>query len=194
LQTLIYIQQGENDKAIEAIEKAKELSPNDFNLLVSEANIRYKSGDKEKYKILIAKAISLQPDNAELLFNLGVVASEENDIENAKKYYNQAIEVDATYSKAKMNMAALILNQEQGLIEEMNELGSSAADNKKYDELQENRQQLYKDAIPYLTSILDLDPNDLSAAKTLMNIYSAVDDMPNYKAMKAKVEALSNEN
>ena len=60
------------------------------------------------------------------------------------------------------------------------------------DELKENRQQLYKDAIPYLTAILDVEPDNLSAAKTLMNIYSAIDDMPNFKAMKAKVDELSN--
>ncbi|RLD28633.1 MAG: hypothetical protein DRI75_06005 [Bacteroidetes bacterium] len=191
---LIYIEQGENDKAIEAIENAKVLSPNDFNLLVSEANIRYKIGDKDKYKVLITKALEINPNNVDLLFNLGVVAADEDDFETAKKYYNMAIETDPTYTKAKMNMAALILDQEQGIIEEMNELGSSAADDKRYDELKNNRQQLYMDAIPYLTAILDIDSNNMGAAKTLMNIYSAIDDMPNYKAMKAKVEELENQN
>ena len=190
---LIYIEQGENDKAIEAIENAKLLNPNDFNLLVSEANIMYKIGDKDKYKVLIAKALEINPDNVDLLFNLGVIAAEEKDFEVAKKYYNMAIDKDPKYTKAKMNMAALILDQEQGIIEEMNELGSSAADDKRYDELKNARQQLYKDAIPYLVAILDVEPNNLSAAKTLMNIYSAIDDMPNYKAMKAKVDELSND-
>ncbi len=191
---LIYIELGDNDKAIEAIEKAKLSSPNDFNLLVSEANIRYKIGDKDKYKELIAEALAINPNNVDLLFNLGVVAADEDDFETAKKYYNMAIETDPTYTKAKMNMAALILDQEQGIIEEMNGLGSSAADDKRYDELKNNRQQLYKDAIPYLAAILDVEPDNLSAAKTLMNIYSAIDDMPNYKAMKAKIEGLENKN
>jgi len=191
---LIYIEQGENDKAIEAIEKAKVLSPNDFNLLVSEANIMYKIGDQDKYKELIAEALEINPNNVDLLFNLGVVAADEDDFETAKEYYNKAIETDPTYTKAKMNMAALILEQEQGIIEEMNELGSSAADNFRYDELKNNRQQLFKDAIPYLTAILDNEPDNLSAAKTLMNIYSAIDDMPNYKAMKVKVEEIENQN
>ncbi|MCF6295767.1 MAG: tetratricopeptide repeat protein [Flavobacteriaceae bacterium] len=191
---LIYIELGDNDKAIEAIEKAKLSSPNDFNLLVSEANIRYKIGDKDKYKELIAEALAINPNNVDLLFNLGVVAADEDDFETAKKYYNMAIETDPTYTKAKMNMAALILDQEQGIIEEMNGLGSSAADDRRYDELKDNRQQLYKDAIPYLAAILDVEPDNLSAAKTLMNIYSAIDDMPNYKAMKAKVSELENQN
>ena len=191
---LIYIELGENDKAIEAIEAAKALSPNDFNLLVSEANIRYKTGDMDKYRELIKEALNINPNNVELLFNLGVVSADENNTEAAKEYYNKAIELDPTYTKAKMNMAALILDQEQDIIDEMNGLGSSAADDKRYDELKENRQQLYKDAIPYLTSILDLEPDNLSAVKTLMNIYSAIDDMPNFKAMRARVEELENQN
>lgn len=190
---LIYVERGENDKAIEAIANAKMLSPNDFNLLVSEANIMYKIGDKAKYRELIEEALSIEPDNVDLLFNLGVVAADEKDVESAKKYYNMAIDKDPAYTKAKMNMAALILDQEQSIIEEMNGLGSSAADDKKYDELKNARQQLYKDAIPYLTAILDVEPNNLSAAKTLMNIYSAIDDMPNFKAMQAKVDELSND-
>ncbi len=191
---LIYVELGENDKAIEAIGKAKILSPNDFNLLVSEANIRYKIGDKDKYKELIAQALEINPNNVDLLFNLGVVAAEDNDIELAKKYYNMAIEIDALFTKAKMNMAALILDQEQSIIDEMNTLGSSAADDKKYDELKESRQQLYKDALPYLTGILEVEPKNLSAAKTLLSIYSAIDDMPNFNAMKAKVAELENQN
>ena len=191
---LIYIELGENDKAIEAIEVAKALSPNDFNLLVSEANIRYKVGDIEKYKELVEEALNINPNNVELLFNLGVVSADQKDVETAKKYYIKAIELDPTYTKAKMNMAALILEQEQDIIDEMNGLGSSAADDKRYDELKENRQQLYKDAIPYLTSILDVEPDNLGAVKTLMNIYSAIDDMPNFKAMKAKIEELENQN
>ena len=95
---------------------------------------------------------------------------------------------------AALGILALVLDQEQGIIDEMNNLGTSSADNKRYDELKEQRTQLYKDAVPYLNSVLELDPEDLSAARTLMNIYSALDDTPNFKAMKAKVDALEGRN
>ena len=91
-------------------------------------------------------------------------------------------------------MAVLILNQEQSLIDEMNKLGTSAADNKKYDELKIEREVVYKDALPYLSKVLELNPKDIDAANTLMNLYSALDDTENFKAMKAKVEALKNGN
>jgi tetratricopeptide (TPR) repeat protein len=191
---LIYIEQGENEKAITAIEQAKASSPDDSSLILSEANVYYKMGNTEKYKELIRKALEINPNSVDLLFNLGVFAAEENDLDTAKEYYSKAIKINPEYTRAYMNMAALILNQEQGIIDEMNNLGSSAAEDKKYDELKENRQQLYKDAIPYLSKILEVEPDNLGATRTLMNIYSALDDMPNFKAMKAKVEELESKN
>ena len=144
----------------------------------------------DEYKKLVSEALSLEPNNIDLLFNLGVVAAEANNVEEAKMYYDKAIKIDPTYTRAYMNMAALILDQEQGIIDIMNGLGTSAADNKKYDELKEKRTQLYKDAIPYLASAFEYDPKNISAARTLMNIYGQIDDQPNFKLMKAKVEEL----
>ena len=187
---LIYIEQGDTDKALASIESAKSSNPNDFSLIVAEANVRYKLGEMDKYKSLISKALELEPNNIDLLFNLGVVTSEAGDFAAAKSYYDKAIKIDPTYSRAYMNMAALILDQEEGIINQMNALGTSAADNKKYDELKEKRAQLYMDAIPYLKNVLEHEPDNLSAAKTLMNIYSQIDDQPNFQLMKAKVEAL----
>ena len=134
--------------ALKAIEDAKRSNPNDINLLLSEANVRYKLGETDKYKELISQALEMEPNNVDLLFNLGVVAADAGEFDEAKKYYDKAISADATYVRAYMNMAALILEQEQGIIDEMNGLGTSAADDKKYEELQEQRLQVYRDAIP----------------------------------------------
>jgi len=190
--SLIYIEKGDTDKALSSLEKAKASNPNDFSLLVAEANVRYKLGQMDQYKALINKALKIEPNNIDLLFNLGVVAAEEKDLENAKLYYDKAIKIDPTYTRAYMNMAALILDQEQDIITEMNGLGSSAADDKRYNELKDKRMQVYQDAIPYLKKAFENEPDNISAARTLMNIYSQIDDQPNFKAMKAKVDELEN--
>jgi len=191
---LIYIEKGETDKALESIEKAKMSNPNDFTLILSEANVRYKLGEIEAYKTLISKALELEPNNVDLLFNLGVVAGEDGNLDEALNFYNKAIKADATYVRAYMNSAALILDREQSIIDEMNGLGTSAADDKKYEELQEDRLNVYRDAVPYLKSALEQEPKNLNAAKTLMNIYSVLGDMPNFNAMKAKVDELESGN
>ena len=97
------------------------------------------------------------------------------------------------YADAYNNLAVLTLQEEKAIIEEMNKLGTSAADNKKYDELREKRSQLYRDAIPYLETTLRFRPKNVEAAKTLMNIYSALGETAKFKEMKAKVEAIQGE-
>lgn len=187
---LIYVSNGENEKAIAAMKDARKANPDDLGLLISEANIQLQMGNKNEFKTLIQEALVKDPNNPELLFNLGIVSADAGEYETAKTYYKKAIEIKPDYADVYNNMAVLILGGEQKIIEEMNALGSSAADNKKYDELRDKRTQLYMEAIPYLESTLKFRPKDLQAAKTLMNIYSAIDETAKFKEMKAKVEAL----
>jgi len=188
---LIYVAQGDNDKAIQAIQDAKKESPDDINLILSEANIYYKMGETEKFKALLEKATEMDPNNAELQYNLGVISGESGDIEGAKKYYQKTIELNPNYTNAYINMAVTILDGEKAVIEEMNGLGNTAADNKRYDELIEVRKELYKEAIPYLDKALSIDGDNINAATTLMNIYSVLGETEKYKEMKAKVDSFN---
>ena len=83
-----------------------------------------------------------------------------------------------------------ILGQEESILDQMNNLGSSAADDRKYDELKAKRNQLYLDAIPYLESAFGIDPANFQAAKTLANIFSAVGNTDKYKEYKTLADAL----
>lgn len=197
----IYKNQNDYDKSLSFIEKAKALDENDINVVLLESNIRWEMGDVESYEKLITKALEIDPDNADLHFNLGVISSDKgkaieiDDVDKAMSHYNKAmshynkaIEIDSAYTNAYLNAAALILQKEQSIIEEMNSLGTSNADYNKYDELKIVREDIYKSAIPYLESVYELDNNNLSAVRTLRNIYSAVDDMDNYKKYKTIAE------
>lgn len=187
---LIYVQNGNNEKALEAMAIAREQDPENINLLLTEANVYYTMGDTMKFKELLEIAVQKDPSNPELQYNLGVISSEIDDFENAKKYYLRAIELKQDYVNAYINLSALILGQEESILDQMNNLGSSAADDRKYDELKAKRNQLYIDAIPYLESAISVDKNNYQAAKTLSNIYSAVGNTDKYKEYKALVDAL----
>ena len=187
---LIYMSNGDNEKAIEAMKDARAANPDDLNLLLSEANVYYKMGNMVRFKELMSEATAKDPDNPELQYNLGVISAESGEIESAKKHYQKAIQLDPKYINAQINMAALILDEEQSIVDEMNTLGSSAADDRKYDALKQKRQEVYKSAIPYLVAALETQSDNLQAAKTLMNIYSAIGDTAYFKAIKAKVDTL----
>lgn len=173
---LIYNQRGETEKALEAMREARAENPDDLNLVLTEANVHYTMGNIQKFKELLEYATEKDPENAELQYNLGVIAAEAKDVVNAKKYYQRAVELDPNYTNAYINLAALILGQEESIIDEMNNLGTSAADDRRYDELREERKQLYYEAIPYLEKALVSDSSNVQAAKTLSNIFSATGD------------------
>ncbi|MEH6535577.1 MAG: tetratricopeptide repeat protein [Psychroserpens sp.] len=187
---LIHLSNGDNEKALDAMKVARDQNPDDLGLLISEANVQLKMGNQARFKELMEEATTKDPDNAELQYNLGVIAAEGGETEAARSYYEKAIALDPSYADAYNNMAVLILGTESDIVEEMNSLGTSSADNKRYDELRAKRTNIYETAIPFLETALKLKPNSINAAQTLMNIYSATSQTDKFKAMKAKLEEL----
>ena len=187
---LIYISQGNNEKAIEAMTDARKANPDDIGLIISEANIHLEMGNKDKFKSSMKEAIEKDPKDPDLFYNIGVIAAQAGDHEEAKEYYQKAIELNPNYVNAYTNLAVSILNGEAGIVDEMNSLGNSAADNRKYDELKDKRDGIYKEAIPHLEKAFELKESNVSAAKTLMSIYSSLGETEKYKAMKSKVEVI----
>ena len=188
----IYKTQENFLKSIEYLEKAKLINENDINLILLESNIRWDMGEVDTYQRLISKALEIEPNNVDLIFNLGVVNADKGNFDDAISYYDKAIQIDQNYTKAYLNAAALILEKEGPMIEEMNSLGMSTADYNRYDELKIERENLYKNAIPYLEKVYNLENDNLSAARTLKNIYSALGDTEQENKYKVIVAELEN--
>jgi len=185
---LIYIDQGKNDKAIAAIDAAKLANPDDISLLQSEADMYYKLGDKEKYKALMEAIVEKDPNNPTIYYNLGVTSYEIGDVEAAIKYYNKALELNPKLTEARLNIAAAILSGETAIVEQMNGLGLSKADAKKYDELAEQRKGLYRKALPYLEKVMEDNPENIEAIRTAMNIYYQLGEAEKAAALQEKLD------
>lgn len=181
---------GNTDAAIKAIKEARVMEPTNIDLIITEANLYLKLGKKDKFKELLEEAIKQDPTNSTLFFNLGVIAAEQGDDVAAKQYYQKSLNLKPDDVNSNFNMAALILKEETTVVEQMNSLGTSAADNKKYDVLQEKRNSIYKTAVPFLEKILSVDAKNESAAQTLKNMYSVLGKTEKYKAMKTLLESL----
>ena len=181
---------GNTEAAIAAIKDARVTEPTNIDLILTEANLYLKLDQKDKFKTLMEEAIKQDPTNSTLFFNLGVIAAEQGENDDAKKYYQKSLDLNPTDVNSNFNMAALILKEETVVVDQMNSLGTSAADNKKYDTLQEKRNSIYKAAVPYLEKILTVDAKNESAAQTLKNMYSVLGETDKYKAMKTLLESL----
>ncbi|MEC8257494.1 MAG: tetratricopeptide repeat protein, partial [Bacteroidota bacterium] len=187
---LIYVQQKRNDLAIGAIKEAREANPLDVGLILTEANLYIQLGDKEKFSDLMKEAIEKDPKNHILYFNLGVITADQGDRSKARSYYESAIELNPTYAASYLNLAALILDEEPEIVEKMNALGNSRADNLKYDQLKKERESLFLEAAPVLEKLNEIDPTNIEALTTLKNIFGTIGDAAKFKMMKAKLEEL----
>jgi len=73
----------------------------------------------------------------------------------------------------------------------MNSLGTSRAENKKYDELKLKRESIYTDCIPILRKLIEIDSkSNIEAIETLKNIYATVGDSEGFTEMKVLLEEI----
>jgi tetratricopeptide (TPR) repeat protein len=187
--SLIYISKGQNVLAMQAIKDAREISPKDINLILTEADLYFKLGDELKFAELMEEAIEQDPNNAILYYNLGVVNANQGKRSTAIDYYKKSIEIDPLYEASYLNIASSILDGESSIVEEMNSLGTSTEDNRKYDELKVKREQLFVEAIPYLEKLVSINPKNIDAITTLKNIYGTIGDSVNFKKYKDLLES-----
>lgn len=185
---LILVEAGKTEEAKKAISEARAANPEDTSLILTQANLYLQTKDFETYKKLINEVLENSPNDADLVFNLGVLSANAKDIVNAEKYYARAIAINPKYVNAYINMAALKLDAESTIIEEMNKLGTSDKDMKRYSVLKTQRQNIFKSVIPYLEKALEVDSKNDDVAKTLLNVYSALEMTAEKKALESKMK------
>ena len=187
---LILVQEGKVEEAKKAVADARIANPEDSSLILTEANLYLETKDYETYKKLVAEALEKNPNDADLVFNLGVLSAQAKNPAEAEKYYKRVMEIDPKYVNAYINLAALKLENEKVIIDEMNKLGTSDKDMKRYNVLKVQREDLFKSIIPYLEKAVELDPTNIDVAKTLLNVYSALEMTDKMKPLKAKIKEL----
>ena len=184
---LILVEKGKTEEAKKAISEARIANPEDTSLTLTEANLYLETKDYEMYKKLIAEVLEKNPNDADLIFNLGVLSANAKNVADAEKYYKRVIEINPKYINGYINLAAMKLENEKAIIDEMNKLGTTTKDMKRYDELKKKREELFKATIPYLEKAVELDPKNTDVSKTLLGVYSALEMTAEYKALKAKM-------
>ncbi len=182
---LILVQQGKVEEAKTAISDARKANPEDTSLMLTEANLYLKLNDKATYSKIVSEVLQKDPNNAELLFNLAVLSSD-TDSAQSEKYYKKAIEIKPDYFDAYLNLSELLLRSDEKFVKEMNSLGTSEKDNKRYEALKLERNNSFKKIMPYLEKAVELKPDNQDAKTTLIGVYSALEMTDKAKALKDK--------
>jgi tetratricopeptide (TPR) repeat protein len=176
-----YIALKQNDKALEAITEAKQSAPNDYGLLVDEANVYYAMGDNKKFKEKLEEAVQINPTDYILHYNIGVMKSDLKDLDGAIDSYNKAIALKPDYADAYNNIGAAILSKAEPIVEEMNQNLNNFA---KYDELQAKQMDVYKEALPYFEKAYELNNSNINVVQALVGIYEQLGMYDKSKELK----------
>ncbi len=183
---LILVSKDKIEEAKTAVAEARKENPNDDSLILTEADLYLKLKDFDNYTKLVNEALAKDPNNVDLVYNLGVISANANKLEDAEKYYVRALEINPNYFNANLNLAELIIRADEKFVAEMNKLGTSEKENKRYEVLKGQREKNFKKALPYLEKAVELKPEDDPAKKTLLTVYNALEMTDKYKALKAK--------
>ena len=193
---LILLEKGKTEEAKAAFADAIKENPNDTSLKMNEANLYLKLKDNATYKTKVAAILEKEPNNADLLYNLGVVAMESGQSAEAETFLTKAISINPNYTNAYLNLAALKLAGDDKVVAEMNKLGTSDKENKRYEVLKKQRVDSFNAAMPYLEKAYALDPNHEGVIENLLSVYNFLEltDKPAYKDLKAKMKEIRAKN
>lgn len=181
---------GDNEKALVAVDEAIAANPNDASLLLAKGKIYYDQGKKDKFKEIMQEIITKNPNDADSHYNIGVISAENGEVEEARKAYRRVLELDPAYINAGINLSKTYIDEASDVVEEMNKLGNSAADNKKFDELQAKQTELYKESVKILEGVSGKVPDDVQVLRQLKSLYSFLGEDDKFKAVKAKLTEL----
>jgi tetratricopeptide (TPR) repeat protein len=185
---LILVQNGKVAEAKKAISEARVANPEDKTLILTEANLYLDTKDFDTYKKLITEVLAQSPNDADLVFNLGVISYNAKNLAEAETYYKRAIEIKPDYVNAYLNLAILKLDADKKLFEEIQKLGNSEKDNKRYEVLKKQREVVFTSALPYLEKASELDGSNEEVKGTLLSVYRALEMTEKAKALKAKMK------
>jgi tetratricopeptide (TPR) repeat protein len=183
---LILVQQGKTNEALAAIATARQENPGDTSLMMTEADLYLTLKDNENYKRVVGQILEKNPNDADLVFNLGVLSMQADQLADAEKHFNRTIAIDPKYINAYLNLSGVILKGDKKLVDEMNKLGNSPAENKRYDQLKSQRKAIFQAALPHLEKALELDPKNDLVIDNLLSVYGYLEMTDKHKALKAK--------
>lgn len=174
-----------------AVKRGRVAAPDHTGLIFEEVNYYLAVDDNDGLLTSLEIAINAAPDNKVLYFAKGTALGSLKRYEDARNAYEAAIALDANYYDAYNNIASLYLDQTAPLVDRMNDLGLSDADQKKYNTLKNKRNSLYLKAKPFLEEAARIDNTALQVLYALKEVCYQTDDIDCWKRTNASIKELT---
>ena len=182
----ILIEEGETDKALEYLALGRESFEEDQGLINTEINLYIQLGRTSELIGKLGEAIALDEENELLYFNRGTIYDQEGDIDNAKKDYLTALELNPSAFGANYNLGALYFNQG---VETKNK-ANATSNNSLYKKLNNDADAVFSKALPYLETAHNLNADDKNTLLSLKQLYYLNGDYAKSEEMKKLIADL----
>jgi tetratricopeptide (TPR) repeat protein len=142
---------------------------NDQALATQEIELSLMSGKQKQVIERILAQITLDPKNKLEHFYLGIAYDALKEFKKAEDAYKKAIDLDANYFDATLNLGSGILNNGIDLYNKANTLPANKQ--KEYDAAMKAAFVEFDRAFPYLDKAVKIDPKSLNALQNLKTYY-----------------------
>jgi Tfp pilus assembly protein PilF len=211
-----YTKQKKSAEALAMIDEARKTYPSDITIRNYELNYYITAGKQEELVKKLEDAAASEPNNADIQFNLATIYLGLMSPKDGKKPANAAelstksenafqaaIRLAPENAVYNYNYGAMYFNQATDYNDQMNAIsGTSAAEQKKYDELKAKRDGLFGKSTPYFEKAYtvfsaqnNLKGEDMKTFKgtliALKEVYARQNKMDKSMEMKKKFDTLN---
>ncbi|TYR32579.1 tetratricopeptide repeat protein [Sphingobacterium phlebotomi] len=184
----LYLSAKDTTNALEYAAKAAAEYPDDNDASVQNIELNLLTGNEDKIISEIENQIAKDADNKALYYYLGIAYSASDNNDKAIEAYKKAVEIDPNYVEANKNASATIINSVRDQLNTLND--DKTLSNTDYSTKVEQLKEQIKEALPYLEKVVELDPKDIDALRSLKGYYDFQQDEAKSAETQAKIEAL----
>ncbi len=197
--SILNAKEDRKEEALAILKKGRELYPEEYPLIISEANYFLSTDQTEKALKNLELALSYESDNYQIFHAIGTMYNllfDDKDktekerlfaYDKAYDAYKKAIELKSDFFDAIYNLGAIVFNKGVYFLEKADNLPLG---DKNYDTIKEKGNGFLIEALPFLEKASELNPKDTNTLYSLKQIYTRTNNMEKYQEVKAKLEEL----
>jgi len=179
----MYKASSDTTKAMEILSEGRAKYPDNGNMLLAELEIFMARGETEKALKNLDVAIQKDPNNFVLHYARGKLNYDSGNEDAAEKDYLNALAIKPDHYDSNFNLGALYYNKGAEMIKK-------AGDIVKFDDYEKAKKEgdaVLVKALPFLEKCLEVNPNDVDAMKSLMELYARTNQAEKYQEMKNRI-------
>lgn len=188
----IYLAKGDKESFGKYLAMARVEYPSDISLINMELQGYLNAEDYAKALEVLDMAIEKDPTNSIYYYVQGFIY--QNDVKDGDKAlvaYQKALDLDPTNFDCWFSSGKVWYDRGKETIDQMNKLGLSSADQKKYDKLKVQKEDLFGKATPYFEKAHAVNAEDREAVTALWECYRQTNNYEKAKEMKDLLDAMS---